>query len=700
MKKIYLSLFTVLLASFAFAQVDRSKMPEAGPAPVVDLGETKSFTLENGLKVFVVENDKLPKVSFSLVLNVDPLKENDKAGTSDLAGDLMSKGTMTKTKDEINFAVDFIGARFGTSSSSVFGSSLKIHQEKLIEIMADAVMNSDFKQEELDKLKTQYISGIQSEKDDPDAIARNVRRVLLYGKEHPYGEIVTEETIENITLEDVKNYYSTFIKPNVAYLAVVGDINLKEAKSLVTKYFSKWERGDVPTFEYQMPVAPKMPQVAFVNKPGAVQSIVSVFNTIDLKPGSDDAIKASVTNGILGGGFVSKLNLNLREAHAYTYGARSNISSDELVGNFLTSAKVRNEVTDSALIETMNELMAMLQGNITAAELDAQKKYSTGVFAYSLENAQTKARFAINTEKYGLDADYYANYLKNLNAVTLEDVKSISTKYIKPMSGYILVVGNREEVADKVKALSPTGKITFYDTYGNLEVAKSLSPAPEGVTGNTVVEKYLMAITETTTLDMASKSLLKLNSINQTADVTITGAPPITLEVAIQSPDKYMSNMAAGPMAIQKQVFDGKKGITTGMQGSATMTEEEIAKMQYDGAIIPEFKYLNSEVKLEIKGIDEMKGESVYVVDVTFPSGDVKTNYFSIKSGYLISSLELLESPQGSVTKEAFYDDYKKVGNYTFAFKLTQNIGPQNIKLVFTDIIINPKIEPSTFVVE
>ncbi len=700
MKKIYLSLFTVLFTFLSIAQVDRSKMPEPGPAPVVDLGETKSFTLENGLKVFVVQNDKLPKVSFSLRLDVDPIKEGNKAGTSDLAGDLMSKGTTTKTKDEINFAVDFIGARFGTSASSVFGSSLKKHQEKLLSIMADVVMNSDFKQEELDKLKTQYLSGIQSEKDDPDAIATNVRRVLLYGKDHPYGEIVTEETIENITLDDVKNYYSTFVKPNIAYMAVVGDINLKEAKKLVTKYFANWKKGEVPTFDYPMPEAPKMPQVAFVNKPGAVQSIVSVFNTIDLKPGSEDAIKASVTNGILGGGFVSKLNLNLREEHAYTYGARSGINSDELVGSFLTSANVRNEVTDSAINETMNELMAMLKGDITQDELDAQQKYSTGVFAYSLENAQTKARFAINTERYNLPADYYANYLKNLNAVTLEDVKMISQKYIKPMNGYIMVVGNKDEVADKVKALSPTGEITFYDTYGNIEEDKPLEAAPEGVTGKSVVESYLMAITETSKVDKAMVSLKKLNSTKKMADVTITGAPPMTMEVAIQMPNKYMSNMAAGAMAVQKQVFDGTKGKTTGMMGNSDMGEEEIAKMHYEGAVVPEMRYLDGKVKLEIKGVDQMNGESVYVVDATLPSGSVKTNYFSVKSGLLISTVEMMETPQGSFTKEESYEDYKKVGNYMFAHKMGQSVGPQQVTVVYNKIEVNPSIDAATFVVE
>ena len=148
----------------------------------------------------------------------------------------------------------------------------------------------------------------------------------MYGKNHPYGELTTEETLKNIELDDVKAYYSSYVKPNVAYMAVVGDIDLKEAKTLITKYFGDWESGEVPTHTYEMPEAPKTMKVVLVNKPGAVQSVISTINILDLKPGSADAIAANITNGILGGGFVSKLNLNLREANYYTYGARSSIS--------------------------------------------------------------------------------------------------------------------------------------------------------------------------------------------------------------------------------------------------------------------------------------------------------------------------------------------------------------------------------------
>tara|TARA_R110002096_G_scaffold169779_3_gene341509 strand:- start:15759 stop:17840 length:2082 start_codon:yes stop_codon:yes gene_type:complete len=692
MKKIYLNLVLLLMSGFVMAQVDRSVMPEAGPVPKIDLGETQSFTLENGLKVFVVENHKLPQVAFSLQLDIDPIKEGDKTGTADIAGDLLSKGTKNRTKDELNFEVDFIGARFFTSATSIFASSLKKHQTKLLEIMADAVKNSEFKEEELAKLKKQYISGIQTEKDDPDAIARNVRKVLLYGKNHPYGEISTEETIENITLEDATNYYQTYFKPNVSYLAVVGDIDLKEAKTLIEKYFGDWKKEEVPTHTYDFPEKPKMTQVAFVNKPGAVQSVVSVFNTIDLQPGSEDAIKASITNGILGGGFVSKLNLNLREEHSYTYGAGSSINSDELVGSFTASAKVRNEVTDSALKEMMDELMNMRKGEITEDELKTIKNYQTGTFAIGLENPQTKARFAINIEKYNLSPDYYANYLKNIAAVTLEDVKEISNKYIKPMNGYILIVGNQEEVAEKIKQLSPTGGLNFYDSYGNEARETTLEPAPEGMTAEKVIQAYIEKIG-------GEKALSKITSLKKEMAVSVQGMSMSLTESYVQ-PNKYKSAITAGPQVVQKVVYNGVEGQTVTMRGKELMEKDQLNDMKYETMIFPELAYLNSDFKLELKGIDTKFKEETYVVEVVSPSGKKHTDYYSVKTGYKVADESIEPSEMGDLQEVTVYSDYKAVKKVQFPHKMVSSQGPMKFEVDVNEVKLNDKIDASEFEIE
>src|SRR5690606_27228333 len=222
MNKPYIILIiSLLFSSAAVAQINRSQLPEPGPAPEIKLGEVEDFTLDNGLKVFVVENHKLPRVAFSLVLERDPLVEGEKAGLTGFVGEMLTAGTTSRTKEQLDEEVDCIGASLSASSTSLYGSSLKKHQNKRLEPRADVLFNPVFPQAELDKLKKQALTGLAAAKDNPDAISSHLANALVYGKEHPYGEHQTEATTENITVEDVKNYYNTYFKPNIAYLAIV-----------------------------------------------------------------------------------------------------------------------------------------------------------------------------------------------------------------------------------------------------------------------------------------------------------------------------------------------------------------------------------------------------------------------------------------------------------------------------------------------
>lgn len=690
MKKITILSLVALLTIPAFAQLDRSQRPTAGPAPEIKIGESQSFTLDNGLKVFVVENHKLPRVAISLSFDIKPFTEGEKTGYSNIAGDLLATGTKTISKDKFNESVDFIGANFNTSSSSLYISGLSKYNEKLISMLADVAMNANFTQEELDKLKKQYISGLASEKDDPDAIANNVRQVLVYGKNHPYGELPSEESIERIELEDAKNYYSTYFKPNIAYMAIVGDVNFKKVKKLVTKTFSDWKKGEIPSFNYEKPEAPEATEIVFVNKPGAVQSVISVCYPVDLKPGDSDKIPSSVMNTLFGGGFTSRLNLNLREDHSYTYGARSTLSDDQLVGYFNATAKVRNEVTDSAVIETMKEMVNMQQG-VTADELQGIKNYITGNFAIGLENPQTVARFEINKQINNLPSDYYANYLKNVAAVSENDIKTMASKYIRPMNAYILVVGNKEEVADDLKKLSPTGQITFLDNQGNV-VVETLKPMPAGVTTQSVINSYINAIG-------GIENIKKVNNIKSVMSAEMMGRA-ISIEVTAAIPNKYLLEMKMGEMVVQKQVYDGSKGMESGMQGSRELEGDDLASLALEAQIFPELNYEKENFILELKGIDKVSGEEVYVMDITNPLGDKMTNYYSVNTGLLIQSETTEETPQGAFVATKKLSNYKEVNGVKFPYSIKQSFGPQTFDMKMESMEVNAKLAKGVFSAE
>ena len=225
--------------------------PEPAPAPAIQIPDYQNFTLDNGLQVIVVENHKLPSVSYQLSLDYDAVIEGDKAGYVEMAGDLMRKGTTSKSKAQIDEEVDFIGASLSTFSSGMFARSLKKHSSSLLEIMNDVLMNPTFPQEELDKYKTQSLSGLASAKTEPNSMLSNVRGVVNYGKNHPYGEVMTEKTVEKITRDDLVSFYNTHWKPNYSYLVIVGDVTLDEAKTNAQKYFGDWKKGELPKAEFQ-----------------------------------------------------------------------------------------------------------------------------------------------------------------------------------------------------------------------------------------------------------------------------------------------------------------------------------------------------------------------------------------------------------------------------------------------------------------
>jgi len=656
----------ILAATFTIGasaqKLDRSKRPAPGVAPEIKLGKIEKFTLPNGLKVFVVENHILPKVAYSLSLDIDPILEGEMAGYVSAAGQLLERGTQNRTKEQLDEQIDFIGANFGTSASGIYGSSLKKHQDKLLEIMADVLLNSDFKQEELDKIKKQTISGITSSKDSPDAISDNVSNALVYGRNHPYGEIATEETVENISLEKCKDYYAAYFKPNVAYLAVVGDVTMAEVKPLIEKYFAAWEKGEVPVNKYKTPMAPAKTQVAVVHKEGAVQSVINITYPISLKYNNPDVIKAKVMNSILGGGSTARLFMNLREGHGFTYGAYSSISPDQLVGTFSANAKVRNEVTDSAVTEFMIELNRMVDEKVTQEELDGVKSYMTGTFAYTLQDPQTIARFAINTEKYNLPEDYYVNYLKNVAAVTIEDVQEMAKKYIKPENAIIIVVGDKDEVADKLTSFAASSKVDFYDTYGN-DYVEALKAAPEGMTAENVLDKFIEAKYGMPVGKNLDKKLKKIKDVTVKMDASIQGQT-INVTRYSKAPNKFAMSMTMGPMVIQKQTFNGTEGKVSGMQGNKNIEGDELEDLKKSSVMHNDIKYATSGDKFTLMGIEPIEGKDAYKIEVTKPNGDKESEWYDVVSNLQVKAMQVKDAGEeagGAITIVSNFSDYKVV---------------------------------------
>lgn len=675
----------LLIPAVLSAQEDfRKQAPAPGPAPKVEMGAYQEFQLNNGLKVIVVENRKLPRVSFQLLIDIPPIQEGELAGYADMTGQMLARGTKTRTKAQIDESVDFIGATFSTSASGMFGASLSKHRETLLDIMSDVLLNPTFPGDEFEKLRKQTLSGLASAKDDPNAISANVSTALTYGKDHPYGEIVTEKTVANIQPEHCMAFYQSNFRPEISYLAMVGDISLADAKRLAERYFGSWQKGAVLKASFDTPQAPAERQVAFVNKTGAVQSTINITYPVQLKPGAPDAIKASVMNTLLGGYFSSRFNANIREDKGYSYGVRSSLSPDREVGSFSAGGAVRNAVTDSAIVEFLYEMDRLRTELVPADELDMVKSVMNGSFARSLEVPETVARYALNIARYGLPKDYYATYLEKLSKVGAQDVMDMAKKYLLVENAHIVIVGNRD-IAPNLERFAANGKVKFYDIYGDpMDDGNLLMPA--GVDAQTIIEDYLKAIGGRSKLEA-------VKDMSMTMKAEVQGMA-IQSVLRKKAPGKMLMTVSMSGMTLNQIKCDGQQVEISAMGQKQAVDEKTSAATKRQAALFPELNYARDGFSLEFKGIESIEGNNAYRIDITSPEGDTSIEYFDMTSGLKIRSV----SSEGEVTAINDYEDYREVNGIRMPFKMsTSGAMPFTLVMMVETAAVNEGIEDNLF---
>lgn len=472
MKKIFLfaSIVAICTQAALAQKLDRSIKPKPGPAPIITLADPVIFKLANGITVLVVENHKLPKVAASYSIDAGPITEGAKAGTIGLLSGMLNEGTHTKTKIQFDEAVDQMGAAVGASAGGGQASALTRYFPDAFLLMADALRNPSFPAGSFEKLKSQAITGLKSNERSAKAISARVVNALSYGLNHPYGEFETEQSINSITLDDVKAAYKKYVSPSRGYLTFVGDIKPEAAKALAIKAFGDW-KGTVLTFPTLTKVDnPVKTEVDVVDVPEAAQSEITVSNLISLPLSSPDYHAVLLANEILGGGADAKLFRNLREKHGFTYGAYSKTGSGRLQSSFSASASVRNEKADSAVVEFLNEINVMRTEKVSPEVLQNAKNLYNGSFALGLENPGRSAGFASSILLNNLPKDFYRSYLQKINAVTADDILRVSKKYFNHDNTRVVIVG---KTAQFLPGLRKAGfPVKQFDNYARPVPAK------------------------------------------------------------------------------------------------------------------------------------------------------------------------------------------------------------------------------------
>ncbi|MDR4952154.1 pitrilysin family protein [Chryseobacterium sp. ES2] len=650
---------TYIAAAFFFTgmvsaqKIDLNAMPKPGPTPAINIAKPKTFQLSNGLTVMVVENNKLPRVSASLSMDRPPYNEGAVTGVSEIMAEQFENGTTNISKDDFNKKVDYLGANLNFSSGGASANSLSKYFPEVLGLMADAMINPKFSAEEIQNSKERAIEGLKSEEKNASSIAERVSNALMYGKNTSRGEFETVESINKIQLADVQNIYKKYYAPDNAYLVIVGDVKFDQVKPLIEKAFNGWKKANTPIAQLEPASNVAKTEINVVDVPSAVQSVVSLNNLNTLKMKDANYFPATIANYILGGGGEARLFMNLREKNGFTYGAYSSMVASKYSPQFSASASVRNEVTDKAVKEFMNELNAI--STVKPEELANAKAKLKGSFIMSLEQPATIARFALNQKVQDLPADFYTNYLKSIDKVTAADVSNAVKATILPNQSRIFIAGKASDISEGLEKLGYPVK--YFDKEANPVAKPTVQKVDASVTVASVVDKYINAIG-------GKANLAKITSYTTNASMSMQGQN-IDFKIVKAQGGKELTTVTAMGQVVQKQVFDGKTGYSMQMGQRVDITPEEIAEKQKNPELFEELGFAKS-ADYTLGGIEKIGGEDSYAI-----KGGDTTYYYSVATGLKTGETKKVKAKGQEMTIPTTFSNYKDVNGVKMPYTIS-----------------------------
>jgi len=458
----------------AQAGAERSKLPEPGASPAAKFPELERATLSNGLKIVLARRATIPQVRFDLLLDAGfAADQGTVPGTASLAMAMLDEGTGRRNSIQISDQLAQLGANLGTGSkldaSSVSLEALTENLDASLDIYGDVILNPTFPRTDFDRLKKQRLAQIQQEKADPVGLALRVFPGLLYGAGHAYANpwtgSGTEESTARIKREDLVRFHHTWFKPNHATLVVVGATTMAEIKPKLERLFASWKPGDVPAKNIATVAQQPRPVVYLIDRPGSLQSVILAGHIAPPKANPKE-VTIEAMNGVLGGDFSSRINMNLREDKHWSYGAFTFFRDARGQRPFVAYAPVQTDKTKEAVIELDKELRGIVKDRpIQPAELSRAQASLTLTLPGSWETASALAGSIGNIVTFGLDDRYYDTFADKVRAQTVESVTAVAGEVVHPNQLVWVVVGDRSKIEPGLRELK-LGEIRLIDTDG------------------------------------------------------------------------------------------------------------------------------------------------------------------------------------------------------------------------------------------
>ena len=690
----YILLIALVASNFIFSQVDRSQIPPSGPDPEIKLGQPYEYELSNGLKLIIVENNKLPRASVNLFIDSQSYSSNGKTGIGSITSSLLGKGTKNISKDDFIEEIDFMGSTLALYTTGAYGSSLSKYFPRLLELLADGLLNPVFDLEEFTKEKERLLESIKENEKNVRTIASRVGDIIIYGKNHPNAEYTSESSINNISFDDLEVYFKKRFIPNNAYMVIIGDVNAEETKDRIVGLFSKWEKGKVITEDITVNSSFEQTEIHFIDMPNAIQSEIRFQNLIDMRKSNPDYISLLVANRILGGEPESRLESKIREDKGYAYYARSNFGSNKYASttfNAFTSS--RAEVTDSSVVELLSEIDKIKKIKVGDQELSDIKAAYFGDFVRESESPSTIAQYSVDIKIEELDNDYYKNFIRNVNQVSADDIIKVSNKYFNTNQGAIIIAGKGSELIDKLENLSYDGKkinINYYDKSGNI-IDKPDYSVDSNITAEGIINRYINLIGGKENLEEVQSIELK-----GSADLNMQGQSfKLEFYSLKNNQNQSLSTVSAGGMQVQKSVFNKDQGYNVVNGQKIILSEEELEQALTDSNLFSELSYDYEIVKLV--GSSTIDDQKVYEIKIS----DNNTEYYSIETGLKVKEVENQLIDGNQIIIETTIKEYREVNGILIPSEINQVTPavpiPGGISIKFNTIELNVESSDSDF---
>ena len=456
----------------------RSQAPAPLPARVISIPTPHEMTLANGLTVVVVEDSRLPLVSYRLAFRVggafDP---PDLPGLTDLLAGLMPEGTTSKTSKEIAEEIARMGASLSAGANSdytiVGASALSQFNDPVMDLLAEVALEPSFPENEVALAQQNTKESLRQQRAQPSFLASEMVSRVMFG-DHPYSVVApTPESIDHFSRDNFVQFHRAKLVPNNAVFIVVGDVQYEDILKRTESLFSTWQRGEDVVANFPAPPVRTKRAAYLVDRPGSAQSNIVIANS-GITRTSPDYFPMLLMHTVLGANASSRLFMNLREDKGYTYGAYSNLDARRSGGTFRTTAEVRTPVTGDSLKEFFYELERIRNEPVSAKEIADAKSYLTGVFPIRLETQEGLTDQLVQIKMLNLPDDYLDHYRERVQAVTVADIQRIAQKYVKPDEAALIVVGDGASVLEQVKPYSED--VEVYNTAGK---RKTQRPAGE-----------------------------------------------------------------------------------------------------------------------------------------------------------------------------------------------------------------------------